>query len=65
MKQLKASNQNQARNAGYTQAELAAEVRRRAFELYEQQGRVDGHALEHWAQAEAEILPEKRRAAAA
>ena len=49
MKQLKASKQNQARNEGYTQAELAAEVRRRAFELYEQQGRVDGHALEHGA----------------
>ncbi|HYM05258.1 MAG TPA: DUF2934 domain-containing protein [Terriglobales bacterium] len=65
MKEPKVSQKNRPRNEGCTQTELAAEVRRRAFELYEQQGRVDGHALEHWAQAEAEILPEKRRAAVA
>lgn len=64
MKHLKVSNQDRARNKGYTQAELAAEVRRRAFELYERQGRVDGHALEHWAQAEAELLQEKRKPSA-
>lgn len=65
MKQLNVSHQNQARNEGYTQAELAAEIRRRAFELYEQQGRVPGHALEHWAQAEAELVQEKRTPSAA
>jgi hypothetical protein len=65
MKQLKVSNQNQAKNEGYTQAELAAELRRRAFELYEQQGRIDGHALEHWAQAEAESVQQKRTQSAA
>jgi hypothetical protein len=65
MKKFKVSNPNPANRAGYTQAERAAEVRRRAFELYEQQGRVDGRALEHWAQAETEILREKRKPAAA
>jgi Protein of unknown function (DUF2934) len=65
MKKFKVSNPNPAKSEGYTQAELTAEVRRRAFELYEQQGRVDGRALEHWAQAEAEILQEKRKPAAA
>jgi hypothetical protein len=65
MKHLKVSNQNRARNEGYTRAELTAEIRRRAFELYEQQGRVDGHALDHWAQAQAELLQEKRKPSAA
>ena len=31
-------------------------IRRRAFELYEQRGRVDGFALDDWLKAEVEIL---------
>jgi Protein of unknown function (DUF2934) len=31
-------------------------IRRRAYELYEQRGRVDGFALGDWLQAEGEIL---------
>jgi hypothetical protein len=31
-------------------------VRRRAYELYEQRGRGDGHAQEDWLHAEAEIV---------
>ena len=31
-------------------------IRRRAYELYEQRGRVDGFALDDWLQAEREIL---------
>jgi Protein of unknown function (DUF2934) len=31
-------------------------IRRRAYELYEQRGRVDGFALDDWLQAEGEIL---------
>ncbi len=31
-------------------------IRRHAFELYEQRGRVDGFALDDWLQAEREIL---------
>jgi Protein of unknown function (DUF2934) len=65
MKKLKVSNSNSAKSEGYTQAELAAKVRRRAFALYEQQGRIDGHALEHWAQAEAELGQQKRTPSAA
>jgi hypothetical protein len=30
-------------------------IRRRAYELYEERGRVDGFALDDWLQAEAEI----------
>ena len=37
--------------------ELTEEIiRRRAFQLYEQRGCEDGHDLEDWLQAEAEIM---------
>jgi DUF2934 family protein len=32
------------------------EIRLRAYQLYEERGRIDGHALDDWLQAEAEIL---------
>jgi hypothetical protein len=31
-------------------------IRERAYELYERRGRVDGHAVEDWLTAEAELL---------
>lgn len=31
-------------------------IQQRAYELYDQRGRVDGFALDDWLQAEAEIL---------
>jgi len=37
------------------QAGLNDEIRRRAFELYEQRGHADGHELDDWLQAEAEV----------
>jgi DUF2934 family protein len=41
-------------------------TRRRAYELYEQRGRVDGFALDDWLQAEGEILgAQKQRKAKA
>jgi hypothetical protein len=40
------------------------QIRRRAFEIYEQRGREDGHDLEDWLQAESEVvaLPRHSRA---
>jgi len=35
---------------------LEHEIRLRAYDLYEQQGRMDGHSVEYWLHAEAEIL---------
>ncbi len=35
-------------------------IRRRAYELYEQRGRVDGLALDDWLQAESEIRGTKK-----
>ena len=40
-------------------------IRRRAYELYEQRGRVDGFALDDWFQAESEILGARERKAKA
>lgn len=31
------------------------QIRARAYELYEQSGRIDGHAEQHWLAAEIEI----------
>lgn len=65
MKKLKVPNRENANNEGHTQVELAAETRRRAYKLYEERGKADGHALEDWAQAEAESLRPGRTGAAA
>lgn len=52
--------------SGMTAAEAANEdqIRRRAYELYEEHGRQDGHEVEDWLQAEAEINGKTKRAAA-
>jgi len=39
-------------------------IRQRAYELYEQHGREDGHALDDWLAAEAEARNPKSEAAA-
>lgn len=65
MKKPNVLHQHKPRNEGYTQVELAAEIRRRSYELFEQRGRTDGHAVEDWVQAAAEILRPKQAATAA
>jgi hypothetical protein len=44
---------------------LEEQIRRRAYALYEARGREDGHDLEDWLHAEAEIVGTRRKAAAA
>ena len=44
---------------------LEEEIRRRAHELYEERGREDGHDMEDWLRAEAEITGTGVKAAAA
>lgn len=34
---------------------LQEQIRRRAYELYEQRGRDDGHELDDWLKAESEV----------
>jgi hypothetical protein len=44
--------------------ELQEQIRRRAYELYEQRGRDDGHELDDWLQAESEAQPKAKPVAA-
>ena len=39
------------------------QIRGRAYELYEQRGKEDGHDLEDWLQAESEVVQPKTKAA--
>ncbi len=41
------------------------EIRRRAYELYEQRGREDGHDVEDWLRAEKETKQVRSRSVAA
>jgi Protein of unknown function (DUF2934) len=40
------------------------QIRRRAYELYEQRGSDDGHDLDDWLQAESEVTPHRAKTAA-
>lgn len=44
---------------------LEAEIRRRAYELYEERGREDGRDFEDWLRAEEELTNKKSRTVAA
>ncbi|HLM80535.1 MAG TPA: DUF2934 domain-containing protein [Gemmataceae bacterium] len=41
------------------------QIRRRAYELYEERRRADGRDLEDWLQAESEVTQQKAKTAAA
>ena len=45
--------------------DLQEQVRRRAYELYEQRGQEDGHDLEDWLQAESDVARQRAKAAGA
>jgi Protein of unknown function (DUF2934) len=47
------------------QQELEDQIRERAYELYEERGREDGHAEEDWLRAKEEIAIKKFRTATA
>ena len=44
---------------------IGQQIQERAYELYEQRGRTDGHGLDDWLQAECEIKGRQANAAAA
>lgn len=46
-------------------ARLEEEIRRRAYELYEARGRQDGHELDDWLEAEADITHTQQKVTAA
>ena len=65
MKRLKTSSQDKIRNEGRTQVELAAEIRRRAYRLYEERGRADGHGAGRLGASGSRVLEQDRKSAAA
>jgi hypothetical protein len=46
-------------------APLEAEIRTRAYELYEQRGGEPGHELDDWLEAESELMQKKAHGAGA
>ena len=46
-------------------SDMPEQIRRRAYELYEQRGRGDGRALDDWLQAESEFTRKKAKTVAA
>jgi hypothetical protein len=46
-------------------SEVQEQIRRRAYALYEERGKTDGHDLEDWLQAESEVTQQKEKPAAA
>ena len=42
-------------------SDIENRIRRRAYQLYEQRGSVDGFALDDWFQAEAEVLKAQKQ----
>lgn len=44
---------------------LEDQIRARAYELYEERGKEEGHDLDDWLRAEAELTSNKHRSAAA
>lgn len=63
---MQASTTKKTQASGRTAAEQNQEglIRCRAYELYEERGREDGHEAEDWLEAEAEITGKAERAAA-
>lgn len=45
--------------------ELLEQIRIRAYELFEQRGREEGHEVEDWLKAEAEVLQKTAKTSAA
>lgn len=56
------STSNKPSPQQYHPAELQDRIRRRAYELYQQRHRTEGHDLDDWLQAEAELTGTKPQA---
>jgi hypothetical protein len=52
-------------NVDLNPTNLEQEIRRRAYELYEERGREDGHELDDWLRAEEQVKARQARSIAA
>jgi Protein of unknown function (DUF2934) len=51
------AKENPMRHHHHFHETIIAAIRTRAYEIWESEGRPDGHDLDHWLQAEAEVNP--------
>jgi hypothetical protein len=65
MKLAQAKPAPQTNQITQSTSEIQEQIRRRAYELYEQRGRDDGHELDDWLLAESELAQQKAMTAAA
>lgn len=54
-------SETEATNVNVPAEERQGQIRLRAYELYEARGREDGHEIEDWLQAEADVMPSSER----
>lgn len=59
------SKQDSSRMVEQSSPELEQQIRTRAYELFEERGRTDGHDMNDWLRAESEVTSGKREAVAA
>jgi hypothetical protein len=50
-------------NSNYSPADLEAEIRIRAYEIYEQRGYTNGRAVQDWVEAEREVRSRQEQSA--
>ena len=65
MKLAQAKPAPQTNQITQSTSEIQEQIRRRAYELYEQRGRDDGHELDDWLLAKSELAQQKAMTAAA
>jgi hypothetical protein len=65
MKLAQAKPAPQTNQITQSTSELQEQIRRRAYELYEQRGRDEEHELDDWLLAESELAQQKAMTAAA
>jgi hypothetical protein len=58
-KRVTAVNREPANGGAKTNGDLAAAIRARAYQIYEERGRTDGLADDDWAIAEREVLTQQ------
>ena len=61
---MKRTEQERAMQSPNFEAEQQETIRRRAFQIYQQRGMADGHELDDWLRAEAEINSQPTQKAA-
>jgi hypothetical protein len=63
MKRRHSAKRDSKKTRERNEEELRSAIRRRAYELYQQRGCMDGNDLDDWLQAESEVLEPEHKTA--